>query len=310
MKKKLYEILGVSESATRDEIRSAYRKLAKTHHPDLNPGDKAAEERFKEISSAFDILGDEEKRKRYDAGEIDETGAERPEQHYYRHYADGERAHQYTSAGGYEDFADFSDLFRDAFARQAHAQGHASGESIKLRGADVAYHLAIEFLEAATGAKKRVTMPDGRTLDISIPAGIGDGQMLRLRGQGQPGINGGPNGDALVTISVRAHKLFERDGLNVLLELPIGLDEAVLGGKIEVPTLTGRVAVTVPKGASSGQTLRLRAKGIQAKGKSGDLMVRLKIVGPPEVDEDLAECMKAWRARHAYDPRATWEGNS
>ena len=309
MSKKLYANLGIAETASQDEVRTAFRNLAKEHHPDLNPGDKEAEERFKEISAAFEILGDEDSRRRYDSGEIDEAGAERQKHQFYRHYADTDRTHHYTSAGGFEDFVDVADLFGDLFAERARARGQSTKGTVPIRGADAAYHLAVDFMEAATGAKKRVTMPDGRTLDISIPAGIDSGQMLRLRGQGQVGFNGGPNGDALVTIAVQHHKIFERDGLNLLIDVPIGLDEAVLGGKVEIPTLSGRVAMKVPKGASSGQLLRLRGKGIRNDGKQGDLLARLKIVSPPNVDDELAEFMKSWRVKHPYDPRAGWEDN-
>ncbi|MDA7947012.1 MAG: J domain-containing protein [Hyphomicrobiaceae bacterium] len=302
-----YDVLGLKKDASQDDIRKTYRKLAKKFHPDLNPGDTAAEERFKEISGAFAVLGDEDKRKRYDAGELDETGAERPEHQYYRQYADADAQHQYHSSAGFEDFADLSDLFKEAFSQRGYARGEPRGEGMKLRGADVRYNFPVEFLEAAKGEKKRVTMPDGAVLDISIPAGIDDGKVLRLKGKGQPGLNGGAPGDALVVVEVRPHKFFERDGKNILVEVPISVDEAILGGKVQVPTISGQVNVTVPKGASSGQTLRLRGKGVAGKGGPGDQLVRLKIVMPDKIDDDLEKFMKSWAEDHSYDPRKGME---
>lgn len=308
MAKDLYAVLGLEKSASEKDIRTAYRKLAKELHPDLNPGNAAAEDRFKDVAAAYSIIGNEEKRRKYDAGEIDDTGAERPQHHYYRHHADSADRHQYSSSQhGFDGYDDLGDIFGGAF-RQARGGGaRTQYQDIDWPGSDVRYHMSIDFLEAANGAKKRVTMPDGKTLDISIPAGLEDGQTLRLKGQGEPGLNKGPPGDALVSIEVRPHRLFERDGNDVMIEVPIGIHEAVLGGKIEVPTLTGRVTMTVPKGAKTGQTLRLRNKGIQSKAKSGDQMVRLKVVMPEIIDDDLAEKMKSWAETNSYNPRKTWE---
>jgi DnaJ-class molecular chaperone len=175
-------------------------------------------------------------------------------------------------------------------------------------GPDLRYHLAISFLDAADGTRTRVTMPDGVVLDVSIPSGIRDGQTLRLKGKGQAGLNGGPPGDALVTIEVRPHELFERDGDDIIIEVPIGLHEAILGGKVEVPTIAGRVNVTVPKGAKSGQTLRLRGRGIKTKKGSGDHLVRLNIVMPETIDNDLATFTESWMSEHGYDARKNWKG--
>jgi len=305
LSKTLYEILGVEKSAPDDEIRKSYRKLAKQYHPDLNPGDKEAEERFKDVASAFAILDDKDKRARYDAGEIDEAGAEKPQYEFYRQHADTDRQHQYHSSAGYEDFADMGDVFSEIFRQQR----GGGGRQFEIRGADVRYHMKVAFLEAAQGAKKRITMPDGVTLDVSIPRGIDSGQTIRLKGKGHPGINGGAAGDALVEIEVEPHPLFERDGLDILIDFPIAIDEAVLGGKVEVPTISGTVRMTLPKGASSGQTLRLAGRGIKARsGKTkGDQLVRLKIVLPQEIDAELEAFMTSWREKHAFDPRADRE---
>ncbi len=303
MSKKLYDVLGVSEDASHKDIRSAYRKLAKKLHPDLNPGNKNAEEEFKEVSSAFAILGDEEKRKLYDVGKIDEAGAEAPQHQYYRQYADTDAHHHYNSTAGFDDLGDLGDLFSEAFARRGGTQYRPGGSSMPFPGADVRYHMTISFLEAVTGTKKRVTMPDGGTLDVSIPAGIKDGQTLRLNGKGEPGSHGAPPGDAHVSIEVQPHKLFERDGDNIVIKLPIGLHEAVLGRKVEVPTISGSVSMTVPKGASSGQVLRLRGLGIKTNKSKGDQLVHLKIIMPDTIDDDLNTFMSSWAETHDYNPR-------
>ena len=298
MAKDPYELLGVAKTASEGEIKTAYRKLVKKLHPDLHPGDKQAAERFKDVAAAYDIVGDAAKRARFDKGEIDASGAERPEQRFYREYADRGRARRYQSYSGFEDLGDVSDLFADLFAA-AGARGSAD-----VRGGNVHYRLEIDFLTAATGGQQRITLPDGKQLGVTIPEGVSDGQTLRLKGLGHPGHGKAAAGDALIEIHVRPHPLFERKGDDVVSELAIAVDEAVLGGKVEMPTLTGRVMVTVPKGASSGQTLRLKSKGFKNRGGGyGDQLIRLKIVLPKAVDEDLEAFMKTWREGHAYNPR-------
>jgi DnaJ-class molecular chaperone len=295
-----YEVLGVSKSASQDEIHKAYRKLAKKLHPDLNPGNAKSADEFKDVASAHDLLGDPEKRARFDRGEIDAAGAERPQQRYYREYADAGGARRYHSTAGYEDLGDASDLFADLFGRS-----RGGARSAKMRGQDLQYRLEVDLLEAVRGAKRRITLPDGGALDLTIPEGTADGHVLRLKGKGGPGIGGGPAGDALIELTIKPHPLFSRQGDDIVIELPITLDEAVLGGKIEVPTVSGRVALTIPKGSSSGQTLRLRGKGVKSRGgKQGDQLVRLKVVMPPEIDSELQEFMQKWREGHRYDPRA------
>lgn len=303
-----YQVLGVAKDAAQDEIRKAYRNLAKELHPDLNPGNAHAAERFKEIAAAHALLRDPDKRARFDRGEIDAAGAERPQEGFYRDHADADDRHSYHSSAGFEDFEDLSDVFADLLRRE-HRPG--SGGS-RARGQDLRYRLEVTFLDAATGTSTRVTLPDGQTLELTIPEGIADGQQLRLSGKGTPGVSDGPPGDALVEISVRAHPFFERRGDDIVLELPITIDEAVLGGKVEAPTVTGRVALTIPKGASTGQILRLRGKGIQAPGGKGrgDQLVTLKVVLPPAVDDELTDFMQVWRQQHAYDPRAAMKERS
>lgn len=300
MAKDPYSVLGVAKTASADDIKKAYRKLVKQLHPDLHPGDAKAADRFKEVQAAYDIVGDAEKRKKFDSGEIDATGQERPEQRFYREYANRGGARQYQSTGGYADFGDFSDLFSDLFG----AAG-AAGAEADMRGRNVHYRLDVDFLTAATGGQQRITLPDGKQLGVTIPEGVADGQTLRLKGLGHPGRGKGPAGDALIEIRVRPHAQFERRGDDVVSELAIGIDEAVLGTKVEAQTLSGRVMVTVPKGASSGQMLRLKGKGIKTKaGSRGDHLIRLKIVSPKVIDEELETFMKGWRERHPYDPRA------
>jgi DnaJ-class molecular chaperone len=295
-----YEALGVARTASQDEVRKAYKKIAKTSHPDLNPGDPEAAARFKAASAAHDLLKDPEKRGRFDRGEIDASGHERPERRFYREYAEGPEATYHTSRG-YEDFGSYSDVFSDLFGRRA--RGGAGREGMQMRGADAHYTLEVGFLEAARGATRRITLPGGDVLDVKIPEGLADGQTIRLRGKGGAGLGGGPAGDALVTVSVGEHGFFRRDGEDILVDLPIAFDEAVLGGKVEVPTIDGRVALNIPKGASSGQVLRLRGKGVKRGGKQGDQRVTLKIVAPPSIDGELEDFFRRWREGHAYDPR-------
>ncbi len=299
MAEDLYSVLGVAKTASADQITKAYRKLAKKLHPDLNPGDTAAEEKFKQVSHAYSILKDPEQRGKYDRGEIDASGQERPQQRYYREYAGGPEGAQYHSTAGFEDIGAFSDLFGDMFG----ARGGRGGARFSMRGQDAQYHLDIPFLDAVNGTKQRITLPDGGTLDVTIPAGVSDGQVLRLKGKGMPGLGEGPPGDALVEIGVMPHPAFKREGSDIVVELPISFDEAVLGGKVEVPTIGGRVAVTVPPGSNSGQTLRLKGRGVKTKAGAGDQLVKLSVMMPETVDDDLKGFAEEWKKTHSYDPR-------
>ena len=294
MAKNPYEILGVKKDASEAEIKVAYRKLARKHHPDLNPSDKNAGEKFKEINTANALLSDKEKRAAFDRGEINMEGQPQyhQQQQTYRDFADGAQGGRYHSNGG--DF-NFEDLFGGLGGR---ARGAGFGRPPP---ADAHYSIEVDFLEAATGAKKRVTMPDGKTLDINIPEGIEEGQQLRLKGQGSK-----PPGDAYVEIHIRAHRFFTRKGHDITIELPISLPENMLGGKIQVPTIHGAVEMTIPKGASSGTTLRLKGKGI----KAGDQYVKLKLVMPKEIDAELEESIRKWSETHAYNPRKAMETTS
>lgn len=292
-----YEVLGVSQSASAADVQSAYRKLAKKLHPDLNPGDKAAEEKFKEVAGAYDLLSDAEKRKRFDAGEIDESGAERPQNSYYRDYAHSDGGHPYMDMSGFADFMDGDDAFAELLRRGQRSRANRRGE-------DLHYTLAISFVESITGASKRLTLPGGGTLDVTIPAGLVDGKTLRLKGKGAPGAGNGGPGDALIQIEVLADLRFQRDGDDISVELPISLTEAVLGGKIRVPTPTGDVSMAIPKGANTGTKLRLRGKGAPKRGGGhGDEFVKLKVVLPKHVDPELETFVSNWAAGKDFNPR-------
>jgi DnaJ-class molecular chaperone len=302
MAEDLYDILGVSRRATEEDIRKAFRKAAKANHPDVNPGNAAAAERFKKITAANDILSDPEKRRQYDAGEIDGKGD--PRRPFWGHAGAGARrgpqAARGGQAGAFEDFS-FSDIFSDVFGNGMGA-GRREGFGFAARGQDLRYSLEIDFLEAVLGAKKRVTLPDGGVLDLAVPEGVTDGQVLRLKGKGTLGSLGAEPGDALIEIKVRPHPEFKREGDDILLELPITIDEAVLGGRVEVPTPSGRVQLSIPKGTSSGKTFRLKGKGVRTRTGAGDQLVTVKIVLPQDIDESLSYFFSEWRQKHGYDP--------
>jgi len=295
-----YKVLGVARDASQDDIRRAYRKLAKKHHPDLNPGDAVAEARFKEISAANGLLSDPEKKGQFDRGEIDAGGQDQGPRSGYRQHADGEAGRRYDHGGGGWSDEQFDDLFGSMFRRQ--------GADTPRRGQDERYTLTTSFLNAVNGATQRLTLPDGRTLDVKLPPGTSEGQVLRLKGHGAPGRNGGPAGDALIEIQIAPHRHFTRDGQDIRLVLPISLREAVIGGAVETPTPGGPVKLRVPPHADSGTELRLRGRGVPAHGgrEAGDLFVSLKvIIGPP--DQALDDFIRDWTPASAVDPRAAME---
>jgi len=292
-----YEILGVARTASQDEIRKSYRRLAKKLHPDLNPGNKEAEENFKEVSGAHDLLSDPDKRQRFDNGEIDASGAERPRQRFYKDFAaEAPAGHPYENRSGFADFADADDIIAELFRRRAQEARHA-------RGPDLRYRLSIEFLDAVNGATERLTLPDGGILDVTIPPGMEAGQTLRLRGKGAPSPGEGEPGDALVEISVKPHRFFSRRGDDIHVEVPITLSEAVLGARVRVPTPTGAVTLTVPKASNTGAVLRLKGKGVARTGSPGDELVTLKVMLPTEPDPELEAFLANWKPKADYDPR-------
>jgi len=299
-----YEVLGVKPDASAEEIRKAYRKLAKEFHPDLNPGKPDAEARFKAVTAANDILSDPEKRARYDRGEIDESGAERP-RYSYRPHAEGQQGWRYQPQGEM-DAADLEDLFA-MFGRGGGRRAGRSRGDFKMPGPDRQYTLTIDFVEAATGGKQRLALAPEEWLDVTIPPGIEEGQVLRLKGKGGAGIGGGPAGDALIEVHVAPHPFFRREGDDIHVELPVSLAEAVLGSRVAVPTVTGPVTMTIPKGSDTGIRLRLRGKGIRRKRRgsetTGDQYVTLKVMIGASGDPELVNFLETWTKSHPSDPR-------
>jgi len=299
-----YAVLGLTKAASAAEIKRAYRKLVRSSHPDLHPDDAGAEARFKAISAAHDLLKDPGTRARFDAGEIDASGAERPQRQYYRDFADAP-GNTYQQRRGFDPGGDPADIFAEIL-RQRGAQGGADfgGRGFAAAGADLRYTLEVPFLDAVRGAKTPITLPDGNSLSVGIPQGAQDGQTLRLRGKGGPGYGSGPAGDAMITLTVAPHPVFRREGDDILLTLPVTIDEAVLGAKVSAPTISGAVSLSIPVGASSGRVLRLRGRGVARQGApAGDQLVELRIVAPPVIDDGLRDFLTEWRKDHPHDPR-------
>ena len=299
-----YKELGVSKGASADEIKKAFRKLAKELHPDKNPGDKAAEERFKRITAAFDLLGDAEKRAKYDRGEIDADGREQ-----FRGFGGGQPGGGGRSGGfggfggsggrgGFEDI-DLEELF-GAFGGGGRAKSGFGG-GFGGMGQDVRATLDISLEDAIAGTTRRIQFSDGRMLDVAIPKGASDGQTIRLKGQGAPG-RGGQAGDALIELKIQPHPVFKRDGADLTMDLPVSVPDAVLGGKIQVPTPEGAVMMTIPKGSNSGKVLRLKGRGAYADGKRGDLLAKLAVTLPETSDDELIRFATEWRDKRPYKP--------
>lgn len=301
MSKNLYDVLGVGKTATEAEIKSAYRKLARKYHPDLNKDDKNAADKFKEISNAYDIIGNAEKRKKYDNNEIDEDGkptgfgagfgGSNSGFSGYQSYG-GNPFSGFKSGGfngGTQGGFDFSSIFGDdIFSQFGGTQSGFRQRATPQRGSDVSYNMRVDFLDAANGVEKQINL-NGKNINVKIPAGMQSGQTMRLKGLGNIGLNGGENGDVLITVNVNEHPYFKADGLNILLDLPISVKEAISGAKITVPTLNGKVAVTVPAFSSSGEKLRLKGLGIKSKSGQGDEIINLQIILPKVKSDNLAE---------------------
>jgi DnaJ-class molecular chaperone len=304
-----YQILGISKTATAEEIKSTYRKLAKKLHPDVNQGRKDIEQKFKEVTAAYDLLSDKDKRARFDRGEIDGMGNEKA---YHR--ADTEHPfggggggwRNYTQSGD-DPFAGLGgaeDIFSEFMGGMRGGGSNRRGSTAaSMRGPDVTYSLAIPFVEAALGGKRRVTLSSGKNIDVTIPPGTQEGNKLRLRGQGMAGAGGGA-GDAIIEMHIEPHAYFTRKESDIHLDVPISLPEAILGASIQVPTLDGHVTVKVPKGANTDSVLRLKGKGIPTpSGSNGDMYVKLKIMLPDPLPEDLSEFTEKWVKKNPYDPR-------
>ena len=315
----LYQRLGLKRGASEAEIKKAYRSLAKQLHPDRNKDKPDAAKRFSEVTAAYDLLSDKDKRARYDRGEIDEEG--NPKMPFGGGFGGGSYssgAGPQPGAGpqGFENFnfggadaADLSDLFEGLFGAAGAARGRGGGPFSGFRqrgqtpqkGADVAYRLKIPFEDAVALKPQRITLGDGKTIDLKLPQGLEDGAKIRLAGKGQEGPAG--RGDAIVTIEIAPHRFFTREGTNIRLNLPVTLKEAVLGAKVKVPTPEGPVMLTIPKGTSSGKVLRLKGRGFAAKdGKRGDQLVSIEIEIPPQ-DAALQQFAESWTG--SGNPRAS-----
>lgn len=312
-----YLVLGVMRSASADDIKQAFRRLAKQFHPDLNPGRPDIEQKFKEVNGAYSLLSDSDKRARFDKGEIDASGSERPDRSFRRAWAGagagrgpggpGARPGAGAKPGGKADGDDpFSDeFFNDIFGATKRRYSAGGGAGVKAKGSDVNYSVNVTFADACLGAKRRLALSTGKSIDVNIPPGTKDQAKLRLKGQGLPGLGGAGAGDAIVEVHVDAHALFTRKDDDIHIEVPVTLTEAVLGAAIKVPTLDGQVAVKVPAGANSGTVLRLKGKGVPSPERNitGDLYVKLVVMLPEKPDAELTSFIEKWSKGRDYDVR-------
>ncbi len=308
MSKKLYQTLELQAGASSDEVKRAYRKLAKKYHPDVNKGDASVEKKFKEISAAYAILSNTEKKAKYDRGEIDDTGADTF--HGFRPGSGGfgssDSGQSGWGGGGFDPSDLFSDLFNSGGRRQQQSKARSSWSQFRDKqtggkGSDVLYTLSVSFVEAALGGKSRLKLNSGKEIEVTIPAACEDGQKLKLKGQGQPNILGQNPGDGIVEIRVGVHKIFVRKGLNIESSVLITLPEAVLGGKIKVETIHGKLQVKIPAGSNTDDKLKLTGKGIKlTPDKTGNHIVSLKVVLPKEIDSDLQKFVEKWSQKHPY----------
>jgi len=319
-----YSILGVSKGASEAEVKSAYRRLAKKLHPDANKHDPKAASHFAELNAAYEIVGDDDKRKAFDRGEIDAEGKPRfqgfegaqpgggagfgPGGGHFESFSFGPDGFQRRGRGGFQG-GGFEDMLRGMFggaARGGRTQFEPEDFGAAVSGQDLQASLTISLADAAKGVKTRVHLPTGKDVEVKIPAGLTGGQQIRLKGQGWPSAVG-KAGDALITVNVAPHPVFKPEGADLRLDLPITLYEAVLGGRVRVPTLDGAVELAIPAGTDSGRTFRLKGKGLKAKTGAGDLLATVRIVLPEHADDELKELMRKLRDKKPYDPRSDME---
>jgi DnaJ-class molecular chaperone len=321
-----YEVLGVDRKASAADIKSAFRRWAKKLHPDANKNDPKAASRFAELNAAYEILGEDDKRKAFDRGEIDAEGKPRfrgfdgygggagarpdsgfgPEAEFETFnfgpegFTRGARRGRAGAGGG---FGGFEDILREAFSGAGARRGGGAGFEPEgfAAGANVAAALTVTLSDAAHGATQRIRLPSGKDVEVKIPAGLANGQQIRLRGQGAAGPGG--TGDLLITVSIALHPIFTLEGADIRLDLPVTLYEAALGAKVRVPTLDKPVELTIPAGTNGGRTFRLKGKGFPAKGGHGDLLATVRIMLPENSDPDFEALMKKWRSEKPYDPR-------
>lgn len=295
-----YSTLDVPKSATLDEIKKSYRKLAKKYHPDLNPGNKEAEKKFKDISHAFDLIGTEEEKKKFDRGETEDQ-----QRHHYEEYQRASRARQNNGSRRYStsfgEGYDADDLFENLFG--SGRRGGFSNAGMDFSGEDQLYQMDVDFAEAALGGEKVITLPTGKKLQVKIPAGIENAQKLKFKGLGGPGVGSGPPGDAYVQINIKPHAYFTRNGSDIHSEVAISFFEALNGAEIEVPTLDGAIMLKIPEGSSTGSKLRIKNKGAGNDGSRGNQIVTLKIVMPKNVTPEFKEAMSSLSQKYAYNPR-------
>lgn len=323
-----YQILGVSKTASQDEIKNAYRALAKKYHPDLNPGNKEAENKFKDISHAYELVGTPEARAKYERGEFEQVppgfdgfagfgkrgrpgGGGAGPFYYQTQEGPAGQAGRYSFSFGGEGFDE--DIFESIFgglggAGMGGGRRSARGASSQgFPGQDVLYQMEVDLRDAVRGAEREITLPTGKRLAVKIPAGVTDGTKLRFAGLGEPGLNGGPAGDAFIEIRVREDARFKRQGDHLIMELPISLSEALFGGEVRVPTIDGEVMLKIPPRSNTDQKMKLSGKGVYNRStkRRGDQIVVLKVMLPKKPDPELEEALKRWSERHHYDPRAT-----
>ena len=285
--KEYYKILEVTENATKDEIKKAYKNLARKYHPDLNPNNKEAEEKFKKVSEAYETLSDDEKRKEYDHGgfQFNQGGNPNNGREYYYH-----------TQGG--DYSRYRDIFEEVFGGGGFGEGGFGSSgfgNFKSRGSDTLYKMSVSFRESVLGSEKQFTLPNGKSLSVKIPPGIKSGQKLRFKGQGEDGLNGGQKGDMFIEIDVESDRNFSRDGDNLETEVEVPIYDAILGGKVLVNVLDGQIELNVPKGANTGTKLRVKGKGIRKKNAPGDLFVKVRVTVPKDIPQNVIESMTAWK---------------